>query len=217
MKRTIAAVLVAIVTILCIGGGYSESDALSGGIEAEEIIPDQLPEPEQESEEDMATGDKLVNLDDLKVAYDKQQEDTNSIKSALEKTTSPDFITNPGFYINGKIGETGQKIGTGGNSLIIYSISALKGRQYRVTASNIKTLSDNYAFLAFSTNELANNAPCTVLVNGSTTSTSFDYSYEPEENGYLYLVKGADASMTFAFYETGIYVNEEIEALDTKV
>lgn len=65
-------------------GGYSESDALSGGIEAEEIIPDQLPEPEQESEEDMATGDKLVNLDDLKVAYDKQQADTNSLKSALE-------------------------------------------------------------------------------------------------------------------------------------
>lgn len=76
-------------TILCIWGGYSESDALNDGIEAEEIILDQPPEPEQESEEDMATGDKLVNLDDLKVTYDKQQEDTNSLKSALNDIHSP--------------------------------------------------------------------------------------------------------------------------------
>lgn len=107
MKRTFAAVLVALMTILCIGGGYSESDALSGGIEAEEIIPDQLPEPEQESEEDMATGDKLVNLDDLKVAYDKQQEDTNALKSAInsindviyyETDNLLDFVTE-GFWV----------------------------------------------------------------------------------------------------------------------
>lgn len=94
MKRTIASVLVAIMTILCIGGGYSESDALSGGIEAEEIILDQLPEPEQESEEDMATGDKLVNLDDLKVAYDKQQEDTNALKSAFRPIDITEYTVN---------------------------------------------------------------------------------------------------------------------------
>ena len=99
MKRTIASVLVAIMTILCIGGGYSESDALNDGIEAEEIILDQLPEPEQESEEDMATGDKLVNLDDLKVTYDKQQEDTNSLKSALTSFVEVELGTMTSGYV----------------------------------------------------------------------------------------------------------------------
>lgn len=104
MKRTIASVLVAIMTILCIGGGYSESDALNDGIEAEEIILDQLPEPEQESEEDMATGDKLVNLDDLKVTYDKQQEDTNSLKSALNTYCDTNIFQSAtfqqGYYVS---------------------------------------------------------------------------------------------------------------------
>lgn len=41
----------------------------------------------------MATGDKLVNLDDLKVTYDKQQEDTNSLKSALQSEIAKGYVS----------------------------------------------------------------------------------------------------------------------------
>lgn len=122
MKRTIAAVLVALMTILCIGGGYSESDALNDGIEAEEIILDQLPEPEQESEEDMAIGDKLVNLDDLKVAYDKQQEDVTELKSAT------DYIA---------LGKTTISPTTGWGS---YPFTIRKGWKYKFSATAGQTV-----------------------------------------------------------------------------
>lgn len=82
MKKTIASILAMLITIIYIGWGYSESDVLNGGTEKKEIVLDQLSESDQEREDNMAAGDKLVNLEDLKISHDKNQGDITDLKSA---------------------------------------------------------------------------------------------------------------------------------------
>ena len=118
---------------------------------------------------------------------------TDEIRTVIEATR------NPTFYLHGTIGPG--TIRTAGSGLIVYAIPVEAGKVYRVIASNVRTLDNSYAFLAFSENPLANEASCTILVNGSTTVANVDYTYPAEENGYLYLVRGAESTMSYAFYE----------------
>lgn len=81
MKKSFALVLAVLMVFFTIGGGYSEDGEITG----------QQADPVQESEESMATGDKLVNLDDLKVSHDKNQGDISELESAIHDVSTASY------------------------------------------------------------------------------------------------------------------------------
>lgn len=101
------------------------------------------------------------------------------------------------------------KSGTGTN-LVLYSVAVEAKKNYRITASNVASI-DN-AILAFATRALADNVGCTMLID-NTGGPTIDYSYSPTQDGYLFLSKGTNASMTYHIYE----VDDEVTLKDESV
>lgn len=141
--------------------------------------------------------------------YTDLTEDVADLKSAFEEIAVDATTVIPvtataysGFYINGTTTSELHRFGTGGASLIVYTIPVEAGKSYHLEATNLRTVADEYGFVAYSVNAPAVNGDLTVLVNGSTTKVStLSYDFVATANGYLNVVKGFELDMTYAFTE----------------
>lgn len=129
------------------------------------------------------------DVSDLKEDF---AEITDTTQSQVEKTSTQ----KAGLYIGPSA------FGTAAATVFfIKYISVEAGKTYRVLASPIKTLSDSYGLVAFSANEPGASVSLSVLVNGSTTETSVDYSYTPQTDGYICVATMNSVSTVLNFYE----------------
>lgn len=148
-------------------------------------------------------------LDSIPQDYTELSAEVDDLKGDLDEIAGDVTTVIPitatavtGTYINGSTSSNNPMFGTGGAGLVVYYIPVESGKKYQLIATNLRTLSADYGFIAFSSNIPANQVACTVLVNGSTTKVaSLSYDYTATANGYLSVVKGAESDMTCAFTE----------------
>lgn len=130
--------------------------------------------------------------------------DVNSVQNEIEATT------NQNYYLEKTAGTTCRVKSSTGTELVLYSVAVTAKKNYRVIASNVASI-DN-AILAFATRALADNVACTMLID-NTGDPAIDYFYSPTQDGYLFLSKGTNASMTYHIYE----IDEETTLKDESV
>ena len=137
------------------------------------------------------TGDELSSL----------KEDFSDIADTSEVQTEIASEQVDGLYIGSA------QFGTASASNFwVKTIPVEAGKTYRIVADQIKTLFDQYALVAFSEQYPAPSVSLTVLVNGSTTVSPIDYTYTPEENGYISVALHKSVNTNLHFYEiTDIY------------
>lgn len=129
--------------------------------------------------------------------------DTESVQSEIEATENQNYYLIPS-------GASCIVRAKSGSELVLYSVPVEAKKNYRVTATNVASI-DN-AILAFSTRPLADNVTCTMLID-NTGGPAIDYSYSPTKDGYLFLSKGTNSSMTYHIYE----IDEETTLKDESV
>lgn len=118
--------------------------------------------------------------------------DVNSVQNEIEATT------NQNYHLEKTPAATCIVRSSTGTELILYSAAVEAKKNYRITATDVASI-DN-AILAFSTRALADNVGCIMLID-NTGGPTIDYSYSPTQDGYLFLSKGTNASMTYKIYE----------------
>ena len=130
--------------------------------------------------------------------------DVNSVQNEIEATE------NQNYYLEKTSTTTCTVKSSTGTELVLYSVAVEAKKNYRITASNVASI-DN-AILAFATRALADNVGCTMLID-KTGGPTIDYSYSPTQDGYLFLSKGTNSSMTYHIYE----VDDETTLKDESV
>lgn len=118
--------------------------------------------------------------------------DVDSVQNEIDATA------NQNYYLEKTSATTCTVKSSTGTNLVIYSVAVEAKKNYRITASNVASI-DN-AILAFATRALADNISCSMLID-NTGGPTIDYSYSPTQDGYLFLSKGTNVSMTYKVYE----------------
>lgn len=130
---------------------------------------------------------------------------TESVQNEMEATE------NQNYYLEKTSATACTVKSSTGTELILYSVAVTAKKNYRVIASNVASI-DN-AILAFATRALADNVSCTMLID-NTGDPTIDYSYSPTQDGYLFLSKGTNSSMTYHIYEVKEQATLKDEVID---